>query len=328
VSDLHPLVTSAAPENDASVVIEAVATTEQTAVLELLFQLFPAEERAERLASTLQSVAAGTLSLVGLRQARRGTQRVGAGLSMAQPDGVTLVWPPVADPAVTDPDSVVAAIMSELCLRLDLDGSRMGQVMLDPTAEAERALFERHGFLWRTEVFFLAKVLRDLPEVSPSTSVVETYTPATRGVFAALLEETYQGSQDCPWLEGIRTGEEAVSSHQLSGVFDPGLWSLYRIDDEPAGLCLLNDHPDQDAVELVYFGVSPRFRGRGLGKHMLTQGLAAAAARERAAFFLAVDAQNHFANRLYNDLQFAELASRLTLFRPSARLARQSSTGS
>ena len=90
-----------------------------------------------------------------------------------------------------------------------------------------------------------------------------------------------------------------------------------------AGVVLLNDHPDQDAVELVYLGVTPSARGRGLGHRMLQQGLSESAGRGRAVIFLAVDCENSYANSLYRDCGFDELARRQILLRRSARLVRQ-----
>jgi GNAT superfamily N-acetyltransferase len=47
-----------------------------------------------------------------------------------------------------------------------------------------------------------------------------------------------------------------------------GVWeALY--DDESAGYFELERHPD-DSIEIAYFGLTPRFIGRGIGKAMLT----------------------------------------------------------
>ena len=47
------------------------------------------------------------------------------------------------------------------------------------------------------------------------------------------------------------------------------LWVLYH-DDTPAGFFELRRHAD-DSVEIVYFGLTAAFTGRGLGKHLLSR---------------------------------------------------------
>ncbi len=305
-----------------------VPDADHEAVLRDLFVMFPADERDERLAAVKQSVAQGSLSLAGLRQACRDGVRVGVLLSMAQPDRITLVWPPVILPEVDGENEISAALMDDLRARVDGDGTRIAQVLLEPHETELAARFEQVGFRWRTELFFLARTLQDLPEVPASAATWRPYTEERSAEFAALLERTYQGSLDCPWLEGLRSGAEALASHRLAGRFDPTLWGTYELDGQAAGLCLLNDHADQDALELVYFGVAPEFRGRGLGRRMIVEALHRAAARGRVALFLAVDAQNAYANAVYADLGFAELARRVARFRPCGPLARDSSTRS
>ena len=85
----------------------------------------------------------------------------------------------------------------------------------------------------------------------------------------------------------------------------------------------MNEHPDQDAVELVYFGIVPEFRGQGLGRRVLSEGVRAAALTGRAVLFLAVDCGNTYANALYNELGFTELARRRVMVRRSSQLARE-----
>lgn len=163
---------------------------------------------------------------------------------------------------------------------------------------------------------------REIRKPKPAISF-ETYRSENAGRFARLVEATYQGSLDCPHLNGIRSGDEALLSHKLSGEFDPNCWLLYSLEGRDAGLILLNDHSDQSAVELVYLGVAADARGNGLGRAMLKEGFRQAAQRGRVVVFLAVDCQNHFANALYSEFDFTELARRQVMLRQPKALARQ-----
>ena len=93
-----------------------------------------------------------------------------------------------------------------------------------------------------------------------------------------------------------------------AGVFDAGLWHLVRVAGEIAGVMLLNRIPAQDCVELVYFGLAPAARGRGLARLLLQHGLWSCAEADCGTMTLAVDRDNAPAVRLYQDCGFYRIA--------------------
>lgn len=290
----------------------------RTTALRLLFARFPLEEQENRLRDTLEASERGALKLDHLVLAETDGLPVGAALVMLQADRIALVWPPVISCGATDVKCVEDLLMQDVCQRIDSESARLGQCLLAPDDDPEAAVLGRHGFERATDMFFLARAITsaDLVRTTPDESIsTEAFGPENADRFARLVEETYKGSLDCPYLTDIRTGEEALNSHKLSGVFDPERWLLYSVKGQDAGLILLSDHPDQDAVELVYLGVAPKFRGLGLGRRMLREGLCRAAERGRAVMFLAVDCENQFANALYSEFDFAELARRRVMLR-------------
>ena len=297
--------------------------------LRLLFARFPLEEQETRLRDALAASECGTLTLQHLLLAEADGLPVGAALVMLQSDGIALVWPPVISCGAADAVHVQDLLMRQICARIDAATARLGQCLLAPDDAGDAAVLGRHGFERATDMFFLARQITsaDLAPAAESPSThgplsFETYRPENAERFAHVVEETYRGSLDCQYLNGIRSGDEAIASHKLSGVFNPEHWSLYSIGGKDAGVLLLGDHPDQDAIELVYLGVTPEARGQGIGRHMLADGLSASARRGRAVMFLAVDCENHFANSLYSEFQFAELARRQVLLRRGSGLAR------
>ncbi|MBI1346963.1 GNAT family N-acetyltransferase [bacterium] len=309
---------------------QSVAPENRPDALLQLLAPFPEDERIQRRDATLAAVEAGTLSLDGLRQAWWGAQPVGIFLTMQQPDHVTLVWPPVIAPsAELSREDIEQACWGDICEVLDHDGSRLGQVLLDASEADLAESLMPWGFHWQTELFFLARTFTEPWTESPEPAwSVESYSSATHARFAQLIESTYQDSLDCRILEGIRTGEEALASHKLSGEHRPDLWQIFTIDGRDAALLLLSEHASQDAVELVYFGVAPEFRGQGLGRAVIQRALSTSRNTGRAAIFLAVDAGNGYANTLYATFDFAELARRRACFRPRGGAAHKSSTGS
>jgi mycothiol synthase len=315
--------------------VNAADASNREIALRLLFARFPVEEQAARLSGTLQATEQGQLNLDGLLLATADELRVGAALVMLQPDGIALVWPPVVSCGAVDEAAVEDALMDEVCRRIDATHARLAQSLLTPEDVVEAELLARHGFTHAADLFFLARTLQpsdaelmaanspDEPSLAERNVIAETFRDDNAWRFANVIEQSYQHSLDCPYLKDFRTGAEALASHKLSGVFDPSSWLLYSIDDRDAGVLLLNEHPDQDAVELVYIGVTPASRGLGLGRRMLREGVRVAARRGRAAIFLAVDCENSFANAVYSELSFAELARRRVLLRHPYGLARQ-----
>ena len=298
----------------------------QAAALRILFSKFPITEQEERLRDALLSVERGTLDLAGLWVAEDGGEAVGATLIMHQADGVSLVWPPVTLNGIERPSTIRSSLMDAIIEELDRPGIQFGQCLLSPGETEEAELLREFGFEAASELYFLARGLEEpWPEAdSPSDVEIEQFDEATNfDRFAALIERTYVESLDCPRLNGTRNGREAIAGHRLSGEFHPRGWRLYRSAGRDAAVLMLNEHSDQDAVELVYFGVAPEFRGRGWGRRLISEALTATRSWNRAAVFLAVDAANNFANGVYAEFGFQELARRIVWLRFPGAARRQ-----
>jgi mycothiol synthase len=306
--------------------ISFVEPDQRALALRLLFARFPLNEQSTRLEEALRNADRGSLNLDGLLLAEEREQPVGAALMMNQSDGVVLVWPPVVSCQTTDVAATEQALMSRLCEEIDHVGAKLSQCLLTPDDITETELLQGHGFVHAADMFFLARTLTKHDcEMGSEANLMdqESFSEANMNRYASVIEQTYQQSLDCPFLNGFRSGLDAIASHKLSGQFDPSGWRLYRQDSEDLGVLMLNEHPDQDAVELVYFGIAPKFRGKGFGRRVLAEGVRAAAKSGRSVMFLAVDCGNSYANALYSELGFAELARRRVMIRSSSHLARK-----
>ncbi len=141
--------------------------------------------------------------------------------------------------------------------------------------------------------------------VAPLASFPESQRDA---MLLRVLEESYQDTLDCPELCGLRETPDILASHYATGVFDPSIWYLVmrqEADGEVArGCMLLSRVPDQRVVELVYIGLSPEVRGKGLGRRLLDLCVRVAAEARVDAVTCAVDCRNEPARRLYRDHGF------------------------
>ena len=298
------------------ITVAPVESAELLAALEILFQHLPAAQRAEQIAQLIASVREETFSLEGLLLARAESGPVGTMLNIRQPDGTVFMWPPVAVARV-DLHAVARALLAGVRQWLDTAPYRLAQCLLDPEAVVDRQLFEAQGFPHLADLLFLRRDLGDSCMVVNEPMPFVTFAEEARARFAAVLERTYQGSRDCPRLNGLRSGAEALQGHRFAGEFDPRLWRVYRSGKSDAGVMLFANHPDQGEWELTYMGIVPEHRGEGLGRKMIAQGLEHARASGATGVFLAVDEQNSYARRLYEEMGFVQFLSRTVMARIS-----------
>jgi ribosomal protein S18 acetylase RimI-like enzyme len=137
------------------------------------------------------------------------------------------------------------------------------------------------------------------------------YDDNRRAVFTEVIQATYEGSLDCVSLNRRRDIEDVLASHRAAGQFDPRHWLVgLNPQRKPVGVLLLAMIAERWACEVVYLGLLPAWRGRGLGGTLISKTLQVA--REMAAntISLTVDARNLPARRLYEACSFRETSAR------------------
>lgn len=130
------------------------------------------------------------------------------------------------------------------------------------------------------------------------------------------LDRSYVDTMDCPELCGMRATEDILASHKATGEFDPSLWWVFLLRGEPHGCLLLTRCPEQRTLELVYLGLSPQLRGRGLSRAALWMGIQAAKPSCLGwNVACAVDLRNAPALKLYGRLGFRSFSERTAMVR-------------
>ena len=141
------------------------------------------------------------------------------------------------------------------------------------------------------------------------------WAPGLRDAFLSVIEASYEDTRDCPGLRGLRDMNDVLDGHRATGVFHPHLWTLWSDARGPVAALLMAESTATGAgagAELVYLGVVPRGRGRGLGGQLLDYALASARFHG-GAISLAVDRHNTAARRLYRRAGFTPTARRHAL---------------
>lgn len=235
----------------------------------------------------------------------------------------------------TEPDQVreISGTLSEACAWIASQRSadvHLLQALPTPDEHCTIDACEGAGFRRLGELIYLAVDLMDRQHLSrlaetatvaPSGIHVRSVKPGKHGFdedrphLMAALERSYEHTLDCPELCGMRDTTDVLESHRLAGAFDPDLWFLAFDGDKPVGCGLFTPARGVKSTELVYLGIAPGARGRGLASHLLWRGMRGAIERSSGDLTCAVDARNLPAIRLYGRAGMREVSRRVALVR-------------
>ncbi|GAB4519073.1 MAG: hypothetical protein Tsb0013_23080 [Phycisphaerales bacterium] len=215
----------------------------------------------------------------------------------------------------------LAAVIDHACTHLPGNVVRLAQALLEPQEGSLIRAYERGGMPTLATLLYLRRSMptrSEFTDVAPLPEGVEL-TPYRAGrddgVLLDVLPRTYEGTLDCPELSHMRRPEDVVASHRAAGAWTPALWWVIREGGRAEGVALFNPMPEQDATELVYFGLTPRMRGRGLGRVLLEHALARLRGRQETWLTCACDERNAPALRVYGSLGMRERERRIALVR-------------
>ena len=313
----------------AASVIKCPATLKGEA-LELLYRRMPSGLREPLIARVLGEAQRGETDLSGLWIALAGPRRI-AGAMLTQPlaGRIAALWPPEIRRAWRA-DRLAATMVQEALADFAARGFKVVQSVVDDSAgpQASRAL-EKGGMPRVTEMLYLERATAaplDLTSIPPGresrtglragASFIDSDPPRGEFMWHAFheipelefqrtLAETYTGSLDMPELEGARSFEEILEGYKAVGSFAPQRWMLGQIRDEPGAraVLLLAENLGRRVWEVLYLGLTPAARGRGLGRAVVAHALDLARAHV-PWLELTVDVRNTPAQRLYESAGF------------------------
>ncbi|MGQ0626839.1 MAG: GNAT family N-acetyltransferase [Phycisphaerales bacterium] len=212
-------------------------------------------------------------------------------------------------------------------------GARLAQSLVEPHEEAQIRAFTTAGFMTLATLAYMRRDLRRFGLSTLSARQRSAALPAgliavghaevqaalgeagARDLLRRALEASYEGTLDCPALCGLRTTDDVIDSHLCVGEFDPHLWWYVLEGEEPAGCLLFTPIPGNQTIELVYLGLAPRARGRGVADALLSHGLRALGTRRERTLACAVDKANSPALALYKRWNFSAFTARTALVR-------------
>jgi ribosomal protein S18 acetylase RimI-like enzyme len=306
--------TSIRGNGDDALTIRRVPAEQRRAVLGLLLtgRPRPGEPAVDQF---MNYAMEQNLSLEELWAAYRGPEPVSSVLIMPSAGRTAMTF---LSPLSTLQPRDVARLVRAACDAQDPARLRLLQAILDPWQELERQGLLAAGFTALANLVYMQRTV-DGPPAGAQTLVLDPeihvshWSDAARPRFAAAILASYQQTLDCPGLVGLRGIDDIIEGHMASGQFAPDLWFALSRGDEPVGVMLLSLLPQRRAVELVYLGLAPAWRGRGLGARLLQHGLALAHRHRQPTMLLAVDDYNKPAVKLYQSMGFVVNAKKLAM---------------
>jgi ribosomal protein S18 acetylase RimI-like enzyme len=285
-------------------VIAPAGPRELEAAFRLIFRHVEEAERETRVANGLHLVRQGELDPSCILVATEDGSPVGALACLPVPGASGLVWPPqaLAGPRQA---AIEDALVQQASAWLRGRGIRLGQCLLSAEELPLGEPLLRNGFTHVTSLCYMQHDLSPVPAPVDAGLCCVPY-PELPGVaaFIETLLRTYEGTQDCPEITGVRGPEEILAGHRAQGKHDPRRWWLALSEGRPVGVLLLSEVPEWAALDVAYVGVVPEARGRGHGRALMHRALAEARADGVARLTLSVDVRNRPAWALYTDMGF------------------------
>ena len=213
------------------------------------------------------------------------------------PGNTAVIWPP-------DPHSVaLEPLLHAAAAFVDERDFPLAQMVVSANDDYPLDVVARSGFGQLVELMYL---YRDLLGYSGSPKGLQFIPHAGdhSARLAAILQSTYAGTKDCPALDGIRPLDEVIDGYRAQGEYLPEHWYLVNDGSADVGALIVAYHRGVENCELVYMGVTPQARGRGLGKQIVQFALNASATIGAKRLVLAVDSANSPALKVYGDLNF------------------------
>lgn len=281
--------------------VEPARPDDWSTALELALAHVPSEHRPARVQHCLNLLRSGILDPEGVLIGRRDDVIVAAQVCVPLQGSACLFWLPTCDDVLGD--TLVRAGL-EWCRS---KGWKIAQALARPEEYDRGAVLLRNGFRLITKIEQWGRDLLDLANEMPPAWRLERHRPELAQQFADTVAHTYEGTLDCPELNGVRSIDEIMAGHRAQGKFHPDYWWLVFVEETPVGVLLLSEMADSASWELAYLGVVPGYRKRGMGRSLLIHAMHALSARPAAHLILAVDERNLPARRMYQSLGFVHL---------------------
>jgi GNAT superfamily N-acetyltransferase len=257
------------------------------------------------MALSLAAVQNRGVSTDGLLVAERDGQAVAAVWASLLGGKSALVWPPQI--VAGEGESTASELLRAADDWMRAHGTTLATAYLADADSIEARRMMAGAYEQAATIAYLLSELGDFPEHPPAARLeFLRFHEQDWSRLTAIVEATYNGTRDCPRLNGVRSTRDVLDGYRESAGFSPEHWLIVRDELQDVGCLLLADHARDNHFELVYMGVVPAARGRGLGTDITRHAQWLTRCAGRANLALAVDAENSPALRGYAACGFRE----------------------
>lgn len=239
----------------------------------------------------------------GLLVATRGRVPVAAIWVQHGAGNTATVWLPATS------DVEAEALLRAAREYIDQHGIGLAQILTPADGPVDAGALTATGFPRLVDLIYLYCEASVPTELEPADRDDVEFLPGAGEEperLKALLQRTYVDSLDCPALDAARPMGDVIATYREQGEYDPARWFFVVRNGVDIGALLLSEHPDAGNWELIYMGVTPEARGRGLGATIASRALQVAALGGAKRLMLAVDQENHHALNAYRAAGFRQ----------------------
>ncbi len=258
-----------------------------------------------RVTALLAAEKEGKISLEGLVAATSRNRVVGAIWCLNQPGRIATIWGPGLIAGI--PDTLANELVKHAFQFAKQAGSHLLQSLVGPENPLAGEHLARLGFRHITRLDQLNAFPEELNPLPPSDRL--SFVPCQdfrKASFEQLVTKTYEGSLDCPEVDGLRQIGDVLAGYHATSNNHPQHWYLVQERGETIGVTILAHHTANHQLELIYFGLLPPFRQRGWGKEILRFVIHLAKQIGCNSILTGVDQRNLPAMALYHQFGFLQ----------------------
>ncbi|WDI42682.1 GNAT family N-acetyltransferase [Bremerella sp. P1] len=271
-----------------------------------------------RVTALLAAEKQGKISFDGLMTATRGNRVVSSIWCLSQPGKIGTVWGPGI--LSEESDSTADLLIQQAVQFAKHHDCHLLQSLVGPENRPAGNLLAGCGFQSITLLSHLEALTEDVPAEPPHSDLqFRRCDDFQSEAFRNLVAQTYENSLDCPELDGMRDVADVLEGYHATSNKSTYNWYTLENDGEMIGVVITAHHAEPQQLELIYFGLTPRYRQLGLGKEILRFVLQLAQFLGCRSTITGVDQRNTPAIALYRRFGF-EQASVKELFLLPLRL--------
>ncbi|QDU74917.1 Mycothiol acetyltransferase [Bremerella volcania] len=256
-----------------------------------------------RVTALLAAEKQGKISFDGLMTATRGNRVVSSIWCLSQPGKIGTVWGPGI--LSEEPDSTADLLIQRAIQFGKQRECHLLQSLVGQENRAAGNLLAASGFRSITLLSHLEALTEDTHAEPPSSHLTFRRCEDFRSeAFRTLVAQTYENSLDCPELDSMREVEDVLDGYHATSGRSTYNWYTLENDGEMMGVVITAHHAEPQQLELIYFGLKPRYRQLGLGSEMIRFVLQLAQFLGCRSTITGVDQRNTPAMALYRRFGF------------------------